>query len=225
MGLTPLESQDRTRRLGLVAVFTALYIAASVVPIDAFIGGAGFITAGIILLPVVARLLKPWESLVFAVAAPVGLFALQLSVIPVFGFYGMLVPALAIVLGSLGHHKSYAYPTAYIVFGALWYTLFSNGTLLWLIPYLIAVGLVLANQVRPFKPGERLEVVFHSFLVTMCELVTLNIGSISILHLPGALWTVITPFMFLERSVAVFGAASVLLALIRVKGVLRMGDI
>jgi len=135
------------------------------------------------------------------------------------------VPALAIVLGSLGYHKSYVYPMAYVVFGALWYTLFSNGTLRWLIPYLIAVVLFLANKVRPFKPGVRLEVVFHSFMVTMCELVTLNIGSISILHLPGALWMVITPFMFLERSVAVVGATSVLLALIRVRGVLRMGDI
>jgi len=221
----PLGRQGRTRRLALVSLLAALYIAASALPIDAFIGGAGFITAGIILLPVVARLLEPWESVVFAVAASLGLLALQLSVIPVFGFYGMLIPAFALVLGSLGYHKSYLYPAAYIMFGALWYVLFSGGTFLWLAPYLIALGLAIANQFRPFRRGQRLEVVLHSLLVTMCELVTLNIGSISILHLPGLLWTVITPFMFVERTVAVVGATSILFALIRVKGVLGLGEI
>lgn len=216
---------NRTRRLALVAVLTALYIAANAVPIDAFIGGAGFITAGIILLPVISRIVRPWEALIVAVVAPLGLFVFQLSVVPVFGFYGMLIPASAIVLGSLGFYKSYLIPTAYIAFGAVWYLLFSNGIPIWLIPYFVAVFLAVLNQVRPFARGTKAEVVLYSFLVTMCELVTMNIGSISVLKLPGALWTIITPFMFVERTVAVIGATSVLVALIRVKQVLRVGEI
>jgi len=213
---------SRTRRIALIALFTALYIAGNAIPIDAFIGGAGFITAGIILLPVMARLLKPKESVVIALIAPLGLYIFQLSIIPVFGFFGMLVPALALIFGSLGFHKSYLYPSSYIAFGAIWYILFSHGTLLWLLPYLVVIGLAVADRVRPFKVGQRLEVVLHSFDATMCELVTLNIGSISLLHLPGDLWTIITPFMLLERTVAVIGASSILLALIRVKGILRL---
>ena len=211
--------------MALVAVLTALYIAANAVPIDAFIGGAGFITAGILILPVIARLVRPRESLILAIAAPLGLFALQLSVIPVFGFYGMLIPASAIVLGSIGFRKSYLVPTAYIVAGAIWYVLFSNGTLIWLAPYALAIGLSAVNQVRPFVLGTRREILFFCFLTTMCELVTMNIGSISLLQLPGGLWTIIAPFMFVERTVAVIGASAVLVALIRVKNVLRVGRI
>ncbi len=208
-----------------MSVLTALYIAANAVPIDAFIGGAGFITLGIILLPVITRLVRPRESLIVAVAAPLGLFALQLSIIPVFGFYGLLIPASAIVFGSLGFYRSYLIPAAYIAFGAVWYVEFSNGTPLWLVPYLLAIALAVANQIRPFARGGKIEVVVFSLLTTMCELVAMNLGSISILQLPGNLWTIIAPFMFLERAVAVIGATTVLLALIRVRSILRVGRI
>ena len=209
----------------MVAVLTAVYIAANAVPIDAFIGGAGFITAGILILPVIARLTKPWESLIIAVAAPLGLFAFQLSVIPIFGFYGMLIPASAMVLGSLGFRKSYLIPMGYITLGALWYVWFSGGSPVWLAPYALAAVLTVVNRVRPFASGTRAEAVFFCLLTTMCELVTMNIGSISLLKLPGSLWIAIAPFMFLERTAAVIGASSVLGALMRVRSVLRVGQI
>ncbi len=169
-----------------------------------------------------ARLLRPKEAVIVAVLAPLGLFAFQLSLIPVFGFFGMLIPATAIVLGSLGFHKSYLIPTAYVVFGLAWYALFSGGTVFWLLPYLIVVVLALANQFRRFARGGKWDILLHSLEVTMCELVTMNIGSISILHLAGGLWLLITPVMYFERGVAVIGSAAVLLALIRVKNLLRM---
>jgi hypothetical protein len=40
----------------------------------------------------------------------------------------------------------------------------------------------------------------------MCELTTMTIASITILRLPGALWTLITPLMFYERAVATLGS-------------------
>jgi hypothetical protein len=222
----PLESgyktQEGTRRTALVASLVALFVVGNAIPIDAFIGGAGFITGGIILLPVIARLVKPMEAVVVAALASVVLFVLQLSVIPVFGYFGMLVPATGIVLGSVGFHKSYLYPMSYVVFGAIWYLLFSHGTLFWLLPYFIVIAMTMANQIRPFEPGKRLNVALHCLDTTICELVTLNIGSISLLHLPGELWTIITPFMLLERALAVVGASSILLALIRVKNVLKL---
>jgi len=212
----------KTRRTALISTLTALYIAANAIPISAFIGGAGFITAGIILLPVIARLLRPKEAVVVAIFAPLVLFTLQLSIIPVFGFYGMLIPALGIIFGSLGFHKSYVYPTAYVAFGAFWYIIFSNGTPLWLAPYFVVIAMAIADQVRPFKVSKRADVLLHSFDATMCELVTMNIGSISLLRLPGDLWTIITPFMFFERTVAVIGASSILLAVMRIKSILKL---
>ena len=204
--------ETSTRRITLAAAFTALYVAASAIPISAFVGGAGFITAGIILLPVIARLLRPREAAIVAILAPLALFVFQLSVIPVFGFYGMLIPAVSLVLGSLGFHRSYLIPTLYVILGLVWYTVFSGGTVLWLAPYFVAIALAIANQLRRFTRGGRLGVVLHSLEVTMCELVTMNIGSISVLHLPGALWLIITPIMYFERGVAVFGSSIILLA-------------
>lgn len=206
-------------------MITALYVASNAIPISAFIGGAGFITAGIILLPVIARLLRPKEAVIVAILVPFGLLGLQLSIIPVFGFYGMLIPATAIILGSLGYHKSYLIPTAFVALGLVWYALLSGGTLLWLLPYFVAIGLALANQVRPFSKGGKWEILLHCLLVTICELVTINIGSVSILHLPGGLWSVITPVMYFERSVAVIGSSTILAGLIRVKNILRLGYI
>jgi hypothetical protein len=215
-------SSNRTRGLALVAVLAALYVAANAVPIDAFIGGSGFITAGIILLPVMARLVRPREAVVLAVLAPLGLLAFQLSIIPVFGFFGLAIPALAILLGSLGSHRSHLIPAAYVIFGGVWYLLFSGGTLLWLAPYAVAVALSVGYEVKLLGRGGRWGTVVHTFDTTMCELVTMNILSVSLIHLPGGLWVIILPFMILERSVAVIGGSSVLLVLTRVKGPLKL---
>jgi hypothetical protein len=207
-----------TRGLALIAVFTALYVVASAIPIDAFIGGAGFITVAIILLPVMAKVLRPREAVVMGAIAGLGIYAFQLSVVPILGFFGLLVPSLAIVLGALGFHKSPLIPAAYVLFGMVWYILFSGGTAVWLAPYVLVVALSVALQAGALGKGMRLKTVVLVLDATMCELVTLNIGSISVLHLPGALWTVITPFMFLERTVAVVGGSSLLFALARVRG-------
>ena len=215
-------ARTNTRRLALGALLTALFVPANAIPIDAFIGGAGFITAGILLLPVIARLLRPREAVVMAVLAAMGLLMFQLSIVPVFGFFGLLVPVIAIVMGSLGSHRSYLFPASYVLLGALWYLNFSGGTLLWLAPYVIAIALSVAQQGGLFRGSQRTETVVHTLDATMCELVTLNIGSISLLHLSGGLWTVITPFMFLERSIAVIGGSSILFTLAKIRGPLRL---
>jgi hypothetical protein len=224
-GASGRVDRNRARGLSLVAVLTALYVVANAIPIDAFLGGSGFITAGIVLLPVMARLVRPREAVVLAVLAPLGLLAFQLSVIPAFGFFGLAIPALAILLGSLGSYKSYLLPASYIMFGAVWYFLFSGGTLLWLAPYGVAVVISVAQQGRLFRGSKRWETLVHVVDTTMCELVTMNILSVSLLQLPGGLWTVITPFMFLERGVAVVGGTSIISILARIKGPLRLEGI
>jgi hypothetical protein len=47
----------------------------------------------------------------------------------------------------------------------------------------------------------------------MTEQVTLNILSISILSLTGPVWSVITPLMYLERTIATLGGAAGIVAL------------
>lgn len=163
--------------------------------------------------------------MVASILASISLFAFQLSVIPIFGFYGLLVPTLGMILGSLGFHRSLVYPTAYIIFGALWYLLFSGGSLLWLAPYMIAIALVVAKEAKLVRLKKEGELMVYCFIATMCELVTMNIGSISLLRLPGQVWLIITPFMFLERTVAVVGSSSILVALLKLKGPLKLEGI
>ncbi|MGQ9543832.1 MAG: hypothetical protein ACUVTM_07100 [Candidatus Bathyarchaeia archaeon] len=213
-----------TRGIALASAFAALYIAANAMPISIFIGGSGFITAGIILLPVIAIILKPKEAIFASIIASLGLMTFQLSMIPMFGIYGMLIPASGIILGSLGFYKSKIYPVIYVAFGGLWYITFSSGTPAWLIPYLIAIGFALADKIRHFKVGDKGQIIMHSLLATMCELVTMNIGSISLLRLHGELWLIITPFMLIERTVAVAGSSLVILALARMKCVVILNN-
>ena len=47
----------------------------------------------------------------------------------------------------------------------------------------------------------------------MSEQVTLNILSISILSLTGSVWSVITPLMYVERTIATLGGAAGIVAL------------
>lgn len=218
----PQKRDSSTRRLALVALSVALYVAANAIPIDAFIGGAGFITAGIIILPVVAGLLRPWDALVTGFLASVALFVFQLSFIPLFGFYGILIPILGMTLGSLGFHKSLLYPSGFLVFGTVWYVVYSGGTLVWLLPYALALGLVLTKLSGFVKLTRKWGIAVFCLAATMCELVAMNIGSVSVLGLHGDFWLGTTPFMFLERTVAVVGSSGVLLALVRSKRQLRL---
>ncbi len=217
-----VQPSTSTRRLALAALLVSLYVVANGIPIDAFIGGAGFITAGIVLLPVVAGLLKPREALLAAVLASIGLFAFQLSIIPIFGFFGLLVPILGIFFGSLGFHRSLAFPAVYVIFGAFWYAFYSGGTVVWLAPYALAIALIAVKATGVLRPGQKFDLVVFCFAATMCELVTMNIGSISLLHLPGPVWVLITPFMLLERGVAVVGSSAILLGLNRLKAPLKL---
>jgi hypothetical protein len=204
---------NRTRRLSLIAVLAALYVASNVIPVSVFIGGAGFITAGILLLPVVAGLLRPTDAAGAAIASALGLFAFQLSYIPIFGFYGLVIPAAGMILGALGFRKSPLIPATYVALGAAWYISFSHGTLLWLLPYGGAIALSVGSALRMFGSSGKL--LTHCVNATTCELVTINISSISLLLLPGELWLFITPFMLFERALAVAGSYLILLTLAR----------
>jgi len=206
--------KNRTQRLSLIAVLAALYVASNVIPISVFIGGAGFITAGILVLPVVAGLLRPTDAAGAAIASALGLFAFQLSYVPIFGFYGLVIPATGMFLGALSFRKSPLIPATYVALGAAWYVSFSHGTLLWLLPYGAAIALSIGSTLRMLGGSGNL--LTHCVNATTCELVTMNIGSISLLLLPGELWSFITPFMLFERALAVAGSYLILLSLKRI---------
>jgi len=205
-----LKRALETKVLSKIAGLSTIYAVASLIPISAFLGGAGFITLGIVIVPVIAYLLRPKAAFVSGLVGSLVVYVLQIGVGPVYGLVSLLIPTLAAMFGSTGFHSKTGVmlPWGYVLFGGLFYFYTSAGTLLWLLPYLLVlVSLPLALL------GGRWQVLVLCLYTTMCELVTMTLASITILHLPGALWALITPLMFYERGFATVGSFLVITGL------------
>ncbi len=180
---------------------------------DKYVGGPGFITLAIIVSPLIAALLKPLPATIAAMIGSLGMALGQTGFFPGFQIPGLLIPIITIAAGSIAFHYKYGMivPWLYVLAGAVFYVIYSGGTLLWLIPYILVVvsfPLLLARRLQEsYRTG------FLSFYTAMAEQVTLNVESIVVLGLPGFLWAIITPFMFFERTVATLGGAFAILAL------------
>jgi len=202
----------RTAELTLASGLASVYAITAYLPLSKFVGGPGFITLEIVMLPIIAALLRPplAMSAVFvgSLVAALG----QSSFVAAFGPAGLLIPLIAVGTGSIGFHYRLGpfVPWAYVLAGALYYFTFSNGgTLLWLVPYflvIVSVPLIFRIRTNP-------RIGLLSFYTAMAEQVTLNILSISILGLTGAFWLGVTPLMYVERTLATIGGATGIVAL------------
>ncbi len=201
-----------TRDLTLSAVLAAFYIVSTFIPVDAFIGGAALISLEIVTVPVIAALLRPSQAAITIIVGSLGMALFQTGTFPFFGFFALLVPVIATILGSFAFHfrlgPLLAY--AYVLVGAVFYLTFSKGgTLLWLVPYaLVIFSLPLALKLT----GTR-SIAILAFYTAMTWQVTLNILSISVAGLTGLFWTGVVPFMFLERTIATVGSFVVITGL------------
>jgi hypothetical protein len=202
----------RTAELTLAAGLAAAYIITTFIPLTPFVGGPAFITLEIVMLPIIAALLRPITAVVTVFVGSLGMALGQLSFYQVFGFPGLLIPIIAVGAGSIAFHYRLGplVPWAYVIVGLVFYIALSKGgTLLWLVPYfLVIVSLPLAFRL---KNSPRIGLL--TFYIAMTEQVTLNILSISILSLTGPVWSVITPLMYVERTIATLGGAAGIVAL------------
>jgi hypothetical protein len=201
-----------TTELALTSTLAAVYIVSTFFPLTPFIGGPAFITLEIVMLPVIAALLRPVLATAAALIGSLGMALAQTSLYVAFGFPGLLVPVLAVALGSVAFHYQWGpiAPWAYVLAGAVYYILFSKGgTLFWLAPYtLVVISLPVALKARdPYRIG------LLALYTAMSEQVTMNILSISLLNFPGSIWTVITPLMLTERTIATLGGFVIIVAL------------
>jgi hypothetical protein len=203
-----------TFRLTLASSFAALFILSTFFPLTPFIGGPAFITLEIVMVPVIAATLPPGLATLTALVGSVGMVAGQTSLYRVFGLIGILIPVIATFLGSLGfrHRLGPIVPWSYVLGGAVYYLLFSQGgTLLWLIPYALVTFSLPAALFSKRDGAWRIGLL--TLYTAMSEQVTMNVLSISLLNLVGPIWTVITPFMYSERSVATIGGTFLIIAL------------
>src|SRR2546428_11377510 len=202
----------KTAELTLAAGLAATYIITTFIPLTPFIGGPGFITVEIVMLPIIAALLRPLlaSAAVFAgsLIAALG----QSSFTFVFGPLGLLIPLIAVSAGSIAFHYRLGpvVPLVYVLAGAVYYVALSQGgTLFWLVPYF----LVIVSLPATFRIRDNPRIGLLSFYTAMAEQVTLNILSVSILGLTGAFWIGVTPLMYAERTLATIGGATGIVAL------------
>src|SRR3989475_8936272 len=201
----------RTAERPLPHALVSTSIITTFIPLTPFIGGPGFITLEIVMLPINAALLRPIPALATVFVGSLGMALGQPSFYQVFGLPGLLIPLAAVGAGSIAFHYRLGpiVPWAYVLAGAVFYIALSNGgTLFWLVPYvLVIVSLPVAFRTKNNSPTGVL-----NFFIAMTEQVTLNILSISILSLTGPVWEVITPLMYVERTIATLGGAAGIVA-------------
>lgn len=204
---------SETRQLSLAALLGAVYIATNWMPFSSYIGGAGFITASVIMVPVVAALLRPRYAVITGLIGGIGINIFVQGYAMVMPWYSILIPMVAMVLGSIAFHsKTYSWaPGAFLALeGALYLVAYEyKATPLFLTHYIIGILASLYYFLTgKFKAG-------LIFSTAMCDNAMLNIGSIMILGLPAELWIVIFPVSFAERIVATVGGYLLLKAIQR----------
>jgi len=202
----------RTAELTLTAGLAAIYAITTYVPLSKFIGGPGFITLEILMLPIIAALLRPFLALAAVFVGSLVAALGQSSFTAAFGPLGLLIPMIAVGTGSVAFHYSLGpiIPWTYVLAGAAYYIALSQGgTLFWLLPYF----LVIVSLPAIFRTRDKPRTGLLSFYTAMAEQVTLNIFSISILGLTGAFWLGVTPLMYAERTLATVGGATGIVAL------------
>ena len=214
METRPRISQNfpTTTELALTSTLASVYVVSTFFPLTPFIGGPSFITLEIVMLPVIAAVLRPILATVTILVGSLGMALGQPSFYQTFGLPGLLVPLLAVALGSIAFHYEWGpiAPWAYVLAGAIYYILFSKGgTLFWLAPYI----LVIVSLPAVLKTREPYRIGLLALYTAMSEQVTMNILSISLLNFPGPIWTIITPFMLTERTVATLGGTAIIVAL------------
>src|SRR5260370_1527466 len=188
----------RTAELTLAAGLAATYIITTFIPLTPFIGGPGFITLEIVMLPIIAALLRPIPALATVFVGSLGMALGQPSFYQVFGLPGLLIPLIAVGAGSVAFHYRLGplVPWAYVLAGGGYYVAQSNGApLFWLIPYF----LVIVSLPAVFRLKNNPRIGLLTFYIAMTEQVTLNILSISILSLTEPLSSVTTPLMYVEQ--------------------------
>src|SRR3989442_308064 len=157
-------------------------------------------------------ILPTLPAIVTVFVSSLGMALRQPSFYQVFGLPGLLIPLVAVGAGSIAFHYRLGpiVPWTYVLAGAVYsIPLSKGGTLFWLVPYLfVIVSLPVAFRL---KSNPRIGLL--TFYIAMTEQVTLNILSISILSLTGPVWAVITPVMYVERTIATLGGAAGIVAL------------
>jgi len=194
-------------RAARIGIFAALYVALSIIPISVFIGASSFLTLNLIITPVIAILLSPFEAFLSSLFG--GIIAFYVAPLQaMFGPFTILLPIAGSTFGSLAFHKGKRGGLAAACF--LLIATFSYLVKNFLFPYfvaphLIAAVLALAATFKRMTPTS-LKAPLFAFVSTMCEQGMMMIFAVYLLGLPWQAFIGILPLMVYERVVGTIGA-------------------
>jgi hypothetical protein len=222
--MTNDKISNKALRASRMGVFASLYIVTSLVPISMFIGAPSFLALNIIVTPVIAVLLSPFEALFASIFGGIIAFYIAPSQ-AMFGPYTVLLPVAGATFGSLTYHKSKSGTLAssiFMVFAVSAYLIKNYPFPYFVIPHLVAIVVAILSLFRKMTPFH-VKIPLYAYVSTMAEQGMMMIFAVHLLGLPWQLFVGILPLMIYERVIATIGATLIILALIKIpiKGLIQ----
>lgn len=206
-----------TLKAARIGVFAALYVALSLIPISVFIGAPSFLTLNLIITPVIAMLLSPFEAFLSSLFG--GLISFYVAPLQaMFGPFTILLPVAGSTFGSLAFHqdkKGGLAAACFLLIAASSYLVKNFPFPYFVVPHLIATLLALAATFKKMTPTS-LRAPLFAFVSTMCEQGMMMIFAVHLLGLPWQAFVCILPLMVYERLVGTFGATLLAMSLMRI---------
>jgi hypothetical protein len=200
-----------------IGVFAALYVVLSLIPISVFIGAPSFLAVNLIITPVIAILLSPFEAFLASLFG--GVIAFYVAPFQaMFGPFTILLPIAGAAFGSLAYHKGKTgalVTTSFLLVAISAYLVKNFPFPYFVVPHSLAILVAVAFSFRKMTPLS-LKVPFYAFVSTMCEQGMMMIFAVHLLGLPWAAFVGILPLMIYERLIGTVGAALLALALIKI---------
>ncbi|MEM5854161.1 MAG: hypothetical protein QW228_07390 [Candidatus Aenigmatarchaeota archaeon] len=196
-----------TLKAARIGVFAALYAALSLIPISVFIGAPSFLTLNLIITPVIAILLTPFEAFLSSLfGGTIAFYVAPLQAM--FGPFTILLPVAGSTFGSLAFHQSKKGGVAAACFLLIAVSSYLVKNFLFpyfVVPHLTATLLALVATFKKMTP-KSLRAPIFAFVSTMCEQGMMMIFAVHLLGLPWQAFVGILPLMVYERLVGTIGA-------------------
>ena len=200
-----------------IGVFAALYAVLSLIPISVFIGAPSFLALNLIVTPVIAVLLNPFEAFFASLfGGVVALYAAPFQAM--FGPFTILLPVAGSTFGSLAFHKGKMgalAATSFLVVAISAYLIKNFPFPYFVVPHLMAILLALVVSFKKMTPIN-LKAPLYAFVSTMCEQGMMMIFAVHLLGLPWQAFIGILPLMVYERIVGTIGATLLAIPLMRI---------
>ena len=201
-----------TFAISLTAIFSALYVVFSIIPIGTpFIGGTTMMSLNLVMTPILGFLGPIYGT----AAALIGSF-IAIGVAPqsaIFGIFSPLVPLTGVLCVVLALRRSTMLIAGIFVLGTSAIFLLMRFSAFWFVlPHItVAIFMIL---VRTFKVRSEIQLLSVCMIGTFGEQCAMFMLSIFVLNLPAALFGyIIFPLMLYERCVGSIGSFLILLGI------------